>query len=237
MTAGTKNIIKFVVFTLIILILMYVAFKDVNFEELVAQLKNANYFIAITASLIGVLIGGLIRAYRWKYFLEPIKNDIKFKNLFSSMMIGYMMNSIVPKSGEVSRPVVFAKLEDVSRAASFGTIIAERIFDMLSLFVSFGFCLFYFRDSIFDAFGNDFEQYALWGSVAVMAGVIIIIFMIMNIEKTELFIEKYITRFMPAKIQGKVKEILVSIINGFLFIKYPKNYLIIFVLSVLLWLT
>jgi uncharacterized protein (TIRG00374 family) len=131
--------------------------------------------------------------------------------------------------------VVLAKQEDVSRAAAFGTIIAERIFDMLSLFVSFGFCLFYFKDSIFDAFGNDFEQYALYGSIIVMAGVILIIVMIMNLERTEYFIEKYITRFLPDKIKTKVKDILVSLINGFLFIKYPKNYLIIFILSILLW--
>jgi glycosyltransferase 2 family protein len=216
---------------------MYLAFRDVNFDELLIQLKQANYFYAILASLIGVLLGGLIRSYRWKFFLEPIKKEVKFRNLFSSMMIGYMMNSIVPKSGEVSRPVVFAKQEDISRAAAFGTIIVERIFDMLSLFVSFGFCLFYFRESIFDAFGNDFEQYALYGSIVVLVGVMIMVVMILNFEKTELFIEKYITRFLPEKIRNKVKDILVSLINGFSFVKYPKNYLIIFILSVLLWLS
>ena len=235
MSDKTKNILKFVIFSVVIVLLMYLAFKDVNFNELLTQLKEANYFIALAAALIGVVIGGIIRAYRWKFFLEPIKKDIHFRNLFSSMMIGYMMNSIVPKSGEVSRPVVFAKQEDVSRAASFGTIIAERIFDMLSLFVSFGFCLFYFKDSIFDSFGNDFYQYALYGSIIVMVVVIVIILMIMNLEKTEYLIEKYLVRFLPQKIQAKVKDILVSMINGFLFIKYPKNYLIIFVLSVLLW--
>lgn len=237
MSDKTKNILKFVIFSIVIVLLMYLAFRGVNPDELLEQLKKANYLIAIAASMIGVLIGGLIRAYRWKYFIEPIKENVRFKNLFSSMMIGYMMNSIVPKSGEVSRPVVFAKQEDISRAAAFGTIIAERIFDMLSLFVSFGFCLFYFKDSIFDAFGNDFEQYALYGSIAVMTGVVLIIVMIMNLERTELFIEKYITRFLPKKIQAKVQNILVSLINGFLFIKRPKNYLIIFVLSVLLWLS
>jgi len=190
----TKNILKFVVFSVVIILLMYLAFRGVNLDELIDQLKKANYFIAIAASMIGVLIGGWIRAYRWKFFLEPIKDRIRFRNLFSSMMIGYMMNSIVPKSGEVSRPVVLAKQEDISRASAFGTIIAERIFDMLSLFISFGFCLFYFKDSIFDAFGNDFEQYALYGSIVVMAGVILIIIMILNLERTEYFIEKYITR-------------------------------------------
>src|SRR5690606_17813428 len=119
----------------------------------------------------------------------------------------------------------------------FGTIIAERIFDMISLFVSFGFCLFYFRDSIFDAFGNDFEQYALYGSIVVFTGVVIIVVMILNFQRTEYFIEKYLTGFLPDKIKPKVKEILVSLINGFLFIKYPKNYFIIFFLSVMLWLS
>lgn len=237
MKERSKNIVKFIVFTVVIVALMYLAFRDVNFDELLIQLKKANYLLALLASLIGVLIGGWLRAYRWKFFLEPVKDRIRFRNLFSSMMIGYMMNSVVPKSGEVSRPVVLAKQEDISRAAAFGTIIAERIFDMISLFISFGFCLFYFRESIFDAFGNDFEQYALYGSIVVFTGVVIIVVMILNFQRTEFFIEKYLTGFLPEKIKPKVKEILVSLINGFLFIKYPKNYFIIFFLSVLLWLS
>lgn len=90
---------------------MYLAFRGVEFESFINELKQTNYFVAFAGAFIGVIIGGIIRAYRWRYFLNPIKDNIKFSNLFSSMMIGYMMNSIVPKSGELSRPVILAKME------------------------------------------------------------------------------------------------------------------------------
>ena len=237
MSLKTKQILKFTVITLVIAVLMYLAFRGIDFDLLFEELKKTNYFYALLGAFIGVFIGGVIRAIRWRYFLDPIKKDIKFKNLFSSMMIGYMMNSIVPKSGEVSRPVVIARQENISRAAAFGTIIVERIFDMLSLLASFGFCLFLFREQISDTFGDDLEQYALYSSIVIFLIVVAIVIMIMNFEKTEVFIEKYVVRFLPKKYKEKAKEIFVSLINGFLFIKYPRNYLSIFVLSVLLWLS
>jgi uncharacterized protein (TIRG00374 family) len=217
---------------------MYLAFRDVDVNTLVEELKKTNYWYALLGAFIGVIIGGVIRAYRWKYFLNPIKKNIKFGNLFSSMMIGYMMNSIVPKSGEVSRPVVLAKAEDISRASAFGTIIVERIFDMLSLLVSFVVCLFFYKDEISRSFGEyELEKYALYLAIVILIGIIIIVLMLFNLEKSERIIEKITSKILPAKFNVKIKEIFVSLINGFSFIKYPRKYFIIAVLTIALWLS
>lgn len=236
MSQNTKKILKFLFFFLLIFFFMYLAFKDISFSELLEELKKTNYFWAIIGSLIGVLIGGAIRAYRWRYFLNPIKKDIGFQNLFSSMMIGYMMNSIVPKSGEISRPVIIAKMEDISKAASFGTIIVERVFDMLSLLISFGFCLFFFKAEISLAFeGYNLEQYALYASIIVLIIVLVMILMIFNLEKSERIINKLTVKFLPERFQEKIHKIFISLINGFLFIRNPRSYFMIGVLTVLLW--
>lgn len=217
---------------------MYLAFKDVDLDLLFEELKKTNYLWAIIGSIIGVYIGGIFRAARWRYFLNPIKKDIPFNNLFSTMMIGYMMNSIVPKSGEISRPVILAKMEDISRASTFGTIIVERIFDMLTLVASFGVCLFFFQDQISTAFPEyNLEKYAVILSIIILIFLIIAVGLIFNLERFEKFINRITTRFLPAKFKDKVDKIIVSLVNGFLFIRNPSGFLMIFLLTLLLWLS
>jgi len=194
---------------------MYLAFKDVDLGLLIEEMKKTNYLWLIIGSFLGVYIGGIFRALRWRYFLNPIKKDIPFNNLFSTMMIGYMMNSIVPKSGEISRPVILAKMEDISRASTFGTIIVERVLDMLTIIVervldmltlvaSFGFCLFFFQEQISTAFPEyNLEKYAVILSIIILIFLIIAVILIFKLEWFENFINRLTSKILPAKIYFK----------------------------------
>ncbi len=217
---------------------MYLAFRGNNFNELFKVLKDANYFYAIAGSFFGIIIGGYFRALRWRYFLNPLKKDIGMNILYSSMMIGYMMNSIIPRAGEVYRPVLLANKEKISRAASFGTILVERIFDVLSLLISFGICLIFFKQKLSSAFaGYNLEIISLYTSAITLFFVILILLIIFNLEKSEIFIEKITKKILPERFHQKVHNIFISMINGFLFIRYPKYYLQILSLSILLWIS
>ena len=145
---NTKKILKFTLLTVLLLFFMYLAFKDVDFERLLLELSRTNYIYAIVGMLIGTFLGSYIRAWRWKYLLDPLKPNIKIYSLFPSVMIGYMMNALIPRGGEVARPVLTAQKEGISKASTFGTIVVERIIDMLTMFSVFGFCLFFFREKI-----------------------------------------------------------------------------------------
>ncbi|HMS65099.1 MAG TPA: lysylphosphatidylglycerol synthase transmembrane domain-containing protein [Ignavibacteria bacterium] len=231
-----KKILKAVFLFSLTFFFLYLAFRGNDFNELFLVLKNANYFYAFAGAFTGIIIGGLIRAFRWRYFLDPLKENIGMNILFSSMMIGYMMNSIIPRSGEIYRPVLLANKEKISKASAFGTILAERVFDMLSLLISFGICLIYFKKEL----SSTFEQYnleiiSLYTSIIVLAFVILLFIIIFNLEKSEIIIEKITKKILPEKLHLKVHNMFISLINGFLFIRYPKYYLQIFVLSILLW--
>ena len=75
----------------------------------------------------------LSRAYRWRYTLEPLGIKIKFSNSFFSVMIAYVANIVFPRLGEVSRCAVIAKYEKQPFEKLFGTVLAERVADMLIL--------------------------------------------------------------------------------------------------------
>ena len=81
------------------------------------------------------------RAYRWKYALNHLGYHTKFYNNFFTVCVSYLVNLTDPRSGEISRAVLLKKYENVPFDKAFGTIVAERIVDLLIffLFVLFGF--------------------------------------------------------------------------------------------------
>jgi uncharacterized membrane protein YbhN (UPF0104 family) len=79
-----KKIFKVVILTSLTLFFLYLAFRGNDFNELFVVLKNANYLYAIFGAFVGIMLGGYFRAIRWRYFLDPLKENIGIGILFSS---------------------------------------------------------------------------------------------------------------------------------------------------------
>jgi hypothetical protein len=91
---------------------------------------NANYWWIALAIPLGIL-SHYIRALRWKMLIEPMGYKPRNSNMFFAVMIGYFANLALPRLGEVSRCTILTKYEDVPFQKSFGTVITERVLDML----------------------------------------------------------------------------------------------------------
>lgn len=92
----------------------------------------------IFLSLIFGLLAHLSRAYRWKFLLAPMGYKPRFLNSFMAVMVGYLANFGIPRSGEVLRAVTISGYEDIPFEKAFGTIISERIADFLMLLTIIG---------------------------------------------------------------------------------------------------
>ena len=115
--------------------LIWYVFKDLKAEErteLANAFKEANYFWILLSTLFGVL-SHLSRAERWKYTIQPLGKTPKFWNSFFTVMIGYVANYALPRLGEVTRPALLGRYEKLSFNKLFGTIVAERVADLLIL--------------------------------------------------------------------------------------------------------
>ncbi len=77
----------------------------------------------------------LLRAERWRMLLAPTVNKVGLTNSFLSLMIGYLVNLGVPRGGEVSRCYNLYKLEKTPVEVSFGTVVVERIVDVICLLI------------------------------------------------------------------------------------------------------
>ena len=101
-------------------------------ETIKKSFREANYFWVFLSLFFGTL-SHVSRAYRWRYTLSPLGIQVKFLNSFLAVMIGYVANIVFPRLGEVSRCAVVAKYENQPFEKLFGTVVAERVADMIIL--------------------------------------------------------------------------------------------------------
>jgi uncharacterized protein (TIRG00374 family) len=109
-------------------------------DKIKISFLKADYFY-ILLSLIVALFGYWSRAYRWKFALQHLGYQTKFRNDFMTVCVSYLVNLTIPRSGEISRAALLKKYEKVPFDKAFGTIVAERVVDMIIflLFVMVGF--------------------------------------------------------------------------------------------------
>lgn len=232
MSRGRK--INIVISTLLLALFMYLAFRNVNLNELLEILKTTNYLYVFIGMSIGVFGGTALRAIRWGVLMEPVKKDLPFSSLFATTVIGYMMNNLFPRSGEVVRPYMLGKRENVSRASAFATIIVERIIDTVMFLLMFGVALIYFKDKITTAIPS------IGSAVIILSAMIFlmlgwILFMMIKPDQS-LKLIKFFTKFLPARLHEKVDNIFISLLTGFEVLKKPSLFFRIALYSVLLWI-
>jgi len=212
-----------------------IKYSGIDFAAVAGALKEANYIYIIPYMIIYALVY-YFRALRWKYFMYPIKN-IKIGTLFTTTMIGFMGNCILPaRAGEVVRPVVIGIKEGVSKSASFATIVVERVFDLCTLLL-FSFIMlmnFSFADT---GKGNLNEQFKGIGTAVGLMAMCLVLFLVALKFKSELVISllRKIFFFIPEKIMEKFLSVIDSFIVGLGVLQNVKHLFYSSILSVAVW--
>lgn len=111
---------------------IYTSLTPEQLNEVKTHFKNANYAFVLLSVALSV-VSHVFRAYRWNFMLEPLGHKAKLANSFMAVSVAYLMNVLIPKSGEVSRAIVIDKYEKIPFEKGFGTIISERVVDLLFL--------------------------------------------------------------------------------------------------------
>lgn len=145
------NILKIIIPLGIGVYLTWFFISNMSNEELVS-LKEAFVkadYIYLFCGLIIMLLSHISRAYRWKYMLEPLGHKPNFWKMYHSVMIGYLLNLTIPRSGEVARAGYYAKFQKNAKFDKvFGTIIVERIIDLVMLGLVLGITLYLQKDLV-----------------------------------------------------------------------------------------
>ena len=129
--------IKFLVSIAVSLGLVYYSFKDLEWEPFWQAILSINYWLLAAGGAL-LIFSNVIRAARWKILLSPQK-DIGIRNLFETIMMGYMGNNVLPfRLGEVLRAVVVSNRHELKVSGVGASIVVERGLDMFSFLILAG---------------------------------------------------------------------------------------------------
>jgi len=229
------KIFNFLFFLAIGLLLLYFAFRDANFEDLVTDLKKANYFWVIL-SLLFAFIGYASRAYRWRLLIEPLNYSPSFKNVFHALMFGYFANLAFPRIGEISRCGALTKSDKIPMDSLIGTVLIERAIDVVVLLIllfiifiakieSFG---LFIKENVFAPLSRkfistmDFSIY-YWIGIFVLLG--ISVFLIYFFRK----------KFKRVQLVIKIRKLIRGIVSGVKTVTRMRSRSVFLLHTLIIW--
>jgi uncharacterized membrane protein YbhN (UPF0104 family) len=210
---------------------LFFVFKDTNWNELFSKMASAK----ISWLLVGVLISIVshwIRAYRATQLYEALHFKISTTHSFYAVLVGYMMNYIIPRAGEISRCAALSKTDDVPVEKSLGTVVTERIVDMALLVIILGVIFLmqfdlisnFITETVSSADGSSSNDGMSWKSIVlgifVLFGIVIFA-MRKRLVQTKLFL--------------RIFELIQGFGDGLLSIRHVRNPVQFVLLSIAIW--
>lgn len=164
--------------------------------------------------------------------LRSVKSDASSINLFGSVMVGYGVNCVVPRLGEVYRALFAGRWEGISRTSVLGTIIIERVIDIIALGISVLISVMIYSGNLY----KDVEwlEFALIAGFVSMALLVLLLWLIVKFKhKFTNGIVKFTSK-ISHKLGDKLSYIFDSLIEGFASLKGWKNYFFTFLFTALI---
>ncbi|PIE50009.1 MAG: TIGR00374 family protein [Flavobacteriales bacterium] len=221
-----KNILTITISLVIAVFFMNLAFKGTDFKSIKEAFLRANYWWILAAAFFG-LLAYVFRAIRWNLLLEPLGYRITNQNALWSISFGYLMNLTVPRSGELARATALYGVEKVPVNQSFGTIILERIVDLLCMFLFLGLTLILKYDAILAFYQQSNVKINSVTIIGVISVLILGIFLFFRFKD-------YFSQFAILK---KIIDFIDGIFSGITSIFKLKQNGKFILLSLLIWIS
>ena len=229
----TRRAVNFFIFFLLSILLLYFAFRKVDFAHVAQGFRNVSY-LWIFLSLIVGLMSHAIRAARWSILIEPLGKKPTFLNLFSAVMVGYIANLALPRVGEVAKCGSVSKTDGIRFESLVGTVVVERTMDLLMLLlttlivVALKFDLFgkFIIIRIFNPLRDRALQLNGYQLAAILVIVAAFIFFVRLILKSDIF---------GRKISVKIRSVWNGVVDGVKSIAHTNKLGQFLALSVAMW--
>ena len=218
--------IKFLIGLLLSVIGLIYAFRQFNWIEFIDSLRGVKYWYLLGAMGIQLLAIWL-RALRWKWLLSPIK-DVSLRTTFDATIIGYFGNNVLPlRMGELLRAYVVANNSAISVAKVIGSLIVERILDLVGVTILAIVFLFFF----------DIISIPNWLmiSIAIITMVMFVSIFIISSKKSEWKPIGERKRVFQTKTGSKIYDVLKNIISGLSVINHASHKIGVYGFILVLW--
>jgi len=182
---------------------------------------RADFWLLIPVVLV-LLAAHLSRAIRWKILMEPMGYSPSLLNAYFAVLVSYIANLFIPRLGEVLKCSILSRYEKIPTDKLVGTVVAERAFDLICLFIVFAITFFLQVDVIGDYASKMLNTLVNNGTSTGrrILNWLAIIMIIIGLLTT---IRWAFKKFAHISLVQKIKEILRNIWHGLTSIRYLKN--------------
>jgi len=229
-----RELLSYIISVLLSAVFLYFAFVGVDAYRLFEIISGASLWWIFVFAIL-TLAGHYLRAVRWKVILSSIKKDAEVNHLFGSLLLGYGVNNVVPRLGEISRAVSVGQLENISRSSIFGTIVVERVIDIIFFGIAVILSAFLYGGNLYAEF--PWLRLTMFIGSAIIAFVILIL--VLSIRHKEKFysVILFLTRKFSKTFAEKIASIFEKLTFGFASLTGWKNYLVTIFYSGLIMFT
>jgi glycosyltransferase 2 family protein len=227
------SVIQYLFFLLIGFVLLWLVFRKIEIKDVAAEIRAAKYEWLLLSIGLGV-ISHIARAMRWNILIRSLGYKTDTTTTFYAVMVGYLANMAFPRLGEVTRCGVLSKKKGIPFNSLFGTVISERVFDIIILLVII-LAVIFFQLSMLSAFVNKYILSYLTGIAnrnnLIMAIILLIVVIVLPLVLFRIFFN----RIRKLHIYNKVKDFLRGLFNGVITILKIKQKWSFLGLTLVIW--
>ncbi|OGW47863.1 MAG: hypothetical protein A2Y66_02160 [Nitrospirae bacterium RBG_13_41_22] len=224
-----KRIVKIALGLIVSITLIYFAFKNINLSGLMEIISKTNILI-LFATIPVFLLSYLLRAFRWRWIIQDLKNGVGFGSITSALFIGTAVNNLMPlRAGEVTKAYIIGKKENVSKSAIFATVLLERIIDGLTIIL---FLLFVI---LFHPLEGQMQYSGIFITVVFFGALVFFYALLVKKEKT-LIATGRLMFFLPGKYRKFIMRKMEYFVAGLMILKNLGKLALLFLLSITIWL-
>jgi glycosyltransferase 2 family protein len=221
------TIIKFTASLGVGLFIVWFTFSKLTDEErnmMRSSFRNANYRWLIAGVMLN-LTSNFFRTERWRMLLQPLGKKPGFLNTFLSVIAMYFANLLFPRLGEVMRCGILKKYEDIPVDKSIGTMVTERILDVLMLPLLAGFLFYVEKDKFKKAYSLTKEATGQFSNSYIFYAIVscILLFVVYKLVTDKSWILR-------------IKEFVIGIFSGLKSILKTENPVLFIFHSAVIWI-
>lgn len=212
--------------------------RGANLREVWGEIQNGRVGLLV-AALGATVLTYVLRAYRWQYLLRPLGRP-PFSAVFKTTVIGFAVSTLLPaRAGEVVRPYLLARKAGFSATSGFATVILERLLDLLTVLLLFGFYLAFYDPGSEVGRSATFLALKSGGLLAGAGSVVGLVCMMLAAGHPETLASwaLRVERVLPAKAASAVAHLVRTFLEGLAVVRQPVRLGIAALLSLPLWLS
>ncbi|OHD69361.1 MAG: hypothetical protein A2W19_05475 [Spirochaetes bacterium RBG_16_49_21] len=231
------KIIKAIIGFTISIVFLWLSLKDVRWVEVKQSFQAMNYFYIIPVCL-AIFAANYFRAIRWRYMLVHIKR-IPVRSLFEIIMISNLLLNVLPaRIGDVIRAYLIGRKYNISKMASFSTVVIERVFDGIFTIMLFVLVLWLVAGGRMAMVPGGTDSYVTKAIVTVciiFTGALGALLLMHFFPDRVLAVVRTAMRPFPEKFSGRVDSLARLFIQGLGVFGNMKNLLAAILITVIEW--